>query len=92
MNRNTKIALIGLCVSAAIMIGILFAYGWNDSAFAGESVGGGHYIMFTGSAPGATDLLYVIDRRSQKMNMYDYNTQTETLMLVNQWDLEKAFR
>jgi len=92
MDRNTKITLIGLCVSAAVLAGILFVYGWSDSAAADESVRGGHYIMFTGSAPGATDLLYVIDRRSRKLNVYDFNTQTDTLMLVNQWDLEKAFR
>ena len=94
MNSQMKIAMIGLCVSAAVMAGVLGVAVHSDTAEAGEAVGGGHYIMFTGDVPGNTDALYVIDRRSQKLNIYEFSGAAagNQLLLSNQLNLGKAFR
>jgi len=88
--QNVTIAV--LCLSAAVMTVVLVVAVTAGPAGAGESARGGHYIMFTGDVPGATDMLYVIDRRSRKLNAYDFAGQANTLNIAGQIELSKTFR
>ena len=91
-KKAQNATIVVLCLSAAVMIGMLVMAVSTEPATAGESARGGHYIMFTGGVPGATDMLYVIDRRSQKLNAYDFVSQGNTLDIAGQIELNKAFR
>ena len=91
MNDRHKLAIAVLCVTAAVLAALI-GLSWTGRAAAGESGRAGHYIMFTGTAPGSTDLLYVIDRNSGNMNIYQYKLPGNTLSPVDQLSLRKAFR
>ncbi len=66
----------------------------KDRTEAGESVAVGDYIVFTGAAPGGTDVLYVIDRGTKNMNAYSFTGGVggKTIEIVEQIDLAKVFR
>ncbi len=91
MQDTQKVAMAALCVTAAVLAAMI-ALTVGDRAEAGESCAGGHYIMFTAQAPGATDMLFVIDRGARKMNAYGLGAPDNTITALEQIDLDRAFR
>ncbi len=99
MEKRSNLTITLLCVSAFGMAAVLALVFATDSSDAGESVSNGHFIMFTSTVPGNRDMLYVIDRRTQKMNMYTISGAAaagagggNVLGIADQIDLAKAFR
>ena len=91
-KKAQNVTITALCLSAAAMTALLIVAVSIEPAHAGASARGGHYIMFTGAVAGSTDMLYVIDRRSQKMNAYEFAAQVNTLNIAGQVELNKIFR
>ena len=92
MNNRTQLAIAALCVIAAVLAAVL-VFTWDaDRSYADVSAADGDYIMFTGAAPGSADMLYVIDRGTQRMNAYQYQSQSNTITPVEQINLSTAFR
>ena len=91
MRDQQKLAMAALCVTAAVLAALV-ALTASDRAQAGESCAGGHYIMFTAQAPGATDMLFLIDRSARKMNAYALGPPDNTITALEQIDLDRAFR
>ncbi len=89
-SQNVTIAI--LCVSAAVL-GALLAFTTNTGrTYADVSAGAGDYVMFTAEITDSSDLLYIIDRTTRRMNAYQFKALENTINLVDQVDLAKAFR
>lgn len=88
--KNLTIAM--LCVSAAILATALLLLPAADEARADTPVRGGDYIMITGAYSASTDLLYVLDLATQRINTYVFNPQNNDLILRHQLNLKPVFK
>lgn len=89
--KNLTIAL--LCVSATLLATVLVLLGAaGQPAYADTPVRGGDYIMITGAYSDSTDLLYVLDVATQRINTYVFNPQNNDLILRHQFNLTPVFR
>lgn len=92
--KDPKNALIAvLCVSAAMLGCILVLTNASTPvARADSGVAGGEYIIVAGQISDARGMLYVIDIAQQKLNAYEFNSQTRAIDLRDQVNLTLAFR
>ena len=88
--KNLTIAM--LCVSAAILATALLLLPAADEARADTPVRGGDYIMVTGAYSSLIDLLYIVDRSQQKLNVYVLDLTQRDLLVKSQVNLKLAFQ
>jgi hypothetical protein len=93
MNQtNTTIILLTIC---AIILGTLVLTGYNTSTSqaATTSVKQSGYIMTLGAWSADTELLYMVDVPSKRLNVYGLNINTKKIELLPDAgvDLGKAF-
>lgn len=92
-NKNITIGL--LCVTAALLLtAVLLLNNSSSTANAAMSESRtGYYTMAAGETDGTTNLIYVIDGSTQRMNGYALNLSTRTIDLVQgaQVNLKTAF-
>lgn len=80
-SRNTTLAL--LTITACLLGTVVLLVQTNHSAVAaGSESRAGDYILCPGAISTGTDLVYVIDIASQKLNAYGANINTRTVELV----------
>lgn len=94
MNTNTQnIAIITLCITAAILGGLLIGVSaekaQGDQSLASYSA---DYIQVPYQLDTGTDLLVVIDARSHRMIAYKTNLALNQVEVVAQADLESIFK
>lgn len=92
MNNTQNIAIITLCVTAAILGGLVLGVS-TDKASAGQciSASAGQFIMVPYQFDHNIDLLVVIDVSSRKMNAYRVNQQAGGVELFASVELDRAF-
>jgi hypothetical protein len=92
MNNPKNIVIVLLCVTAAIMAGMLVGL-WHDSSAqaAYPEVAKGDYIMFPCSWSDDVDLLCVIDVATKKMKVYNINKTTHGMDVAPDVDLKQVF-
>ena len=94
MNDPRNITILILLAAAAILTALLVGnYTTLDAeAYADESVKQGDYIIGTGTRSEGTDLLYVIDIATRRLNVYETDVNNWTNELRQSVNLERAFR
>jgi len=91
MNDTRNITIAVLCVTATILTVALVMMHRSD-AYADTPVAGGDYIMVTGAYSSSTDILYVVDQRSGRLNAYVIDRTRNRFEPREQIDLRKLFR
>ncbi len=90
--RNTHNVTLGLLVVSALLLStLLVSLMHAPHAQAEPPARGGEYIQVTGAWDKNTDLLYVVDLRAQKMNVYFLNKGDGAMERLTTLDLQKAF-
>ncbi len=92
MKNTQNIAIITLCVTAAILGGLVIGMS-PDNANASQcpSTSAGSLIMLPYQLDKNVDLLIVIDLTSRRMNAYRVNQQAGGVEIFATTDLERAF-
>jgi len=95
MNKSQNLTIALLLLSAAILSVMLFSTfvgtssspAWADSA----STAMGDYVVCTAHWSSSTDLLYIIDRRVQRLNVYYIDTNQNRIVRRDSVDLKRIF-
>ena len=93
--KNPQNITIALLAVTAVIMGTMLLSGYMTSpnaAYADTPVKQGDYVMGTGGYTPSTDLLYVIDIASRRLNVYYANINTNALDPIDRVDLDKAFQ
>ena len=93
-DQNTVIVL--LCISAAVLAGLLVGHALADAPALSPSFAvvrpANIYTICTGAWDKEIDILYVLDVNAQQLNAYVTNTKTEAIELFDSVSLPQAFR
>ena len=94
--KDAQNIAIGLLLTTAviltvILIGSYTHTGTNNTAYAGASVKQADYIMGTGAMDNTTDLVYVVDIATRRLNVYQSNINTNVMDILDSVDLDRAF-
>lgn len=93
MNDPKNVSIVLLCVSASVLATVLAIMVFSPApAKADSPVMGGDYIMVSGAYAENLELLYVIDRSEQKLNVYVLNISKGDLILKGTANLKLAFQ
>ena len=90
-SQNITIAL--LLATAGILIAMLIATYVQTSrpAYADSPDRRGNYVIVAGAWSASTDLVYMINIAHKKLNVYYSNQGANTLELIDDVDLGRAF-
>jgi hypothetical protein len=91
-SQNLTIGL--LVLSATILLSMVFAT-MGDRAYAGgvpAATSQGEYVVASGAWSDTTDLVYIIDRVSQRMNVYFLDRNANRVQRQDSVDLKRVFR
>ena len=91
MKNTQNITITLLLASAAILASMLLATYGPSVAKADSSIRQGDYIYATGAYSNSKDLLYVLNRRTSRLNVYAVNPKTDSVDIVENVDVAKAF-
>ena len=91
MNANRNITLVLLLITAVVLGALVAAMHWPRTAYADTPDRRGNYIMIAGQWSGSTDLIYVINIATRKLNVYFPNVNTNSVDLIDNEDLQKVF-
>ena len=91
MNSNRNTTLVLLLITALILGALVVATYTPATALAESPDRRGNYIMIPGQWSSSTDLIYVINIATRKMNAYFANTNTNSLELIDNVELQKVF-
>ncbi len=89
-GQNITIGL--LLVTGCILAAMLISDFTSTTAYADTPIKEGDYILGTGAASSATDLIYVIDIANRRLNVYSANINTNALDIIDTVNLDRAFR
>lgn len=91
MHNNTL--LIGfLAILAVLLSAMVFtSYTDNQADAAAPAFANGDYIMVTGARSEANDLVYVVDKRRQRLVVYWVDGSMNKVNLVDTFSLETVF-
>ena len=93
MNDPKNLGIALLCVSASVLAMVLAIVVFSPApAKADSPVMGGDYIMVSGAYAENLELLYLIDRSEQKLNVYVLNLTKGDLVLKGTANLRLAFQ
>jgi hypothetical protein len=93
MNNRQNLAIATLLVTAAVLSGLLVLTANTEPAYGrAASVKGGDYIMVAGAYNQTKDFVYVINRATQEVNMYEINLQKNAIDVLDRVNLAAAFR
>ena len=88
--KNYTIAL--LCLSAIILATVVCLLYRTNTALGNPPDRGGDYLMLSGAYSDQLDLVYIIDRSQQKLNVYVLNLTDGDLVLRGQANLRLVFQ
>lgn len=91
MNANRNITLVLLLITALVLGALVAATHWPRTAYADTPDRRGNYIMVAGQWSRSTDLIYVINIATRKLNVYFANRSTNNFELIDSVDLQKVF-
>ena len=91
MKDTQNITIVLLLVTAAILSAVLLSVYTTKPAYGDASVRQGDYIMVAGSLRTSKDLVYILDIAARRLNVYYADTNNNTIELINNVDLERAF-
>ena len=91
MHNNTL--LIGfLAILAVLLSAMVFtSYTDNQADAAAPAFANGDYIMVTGARSDENDLVYVVDKRRQRVAVYWVDGTMNRVNLVDSFSLETVF-
>ncbi len=91
MHNNTL--LIGfLAILAVLLSAMVFtSYTDNQADAAAPAFANGDYIMVTGARSDQNDLVYVVDKRRQRLAVYWVDGTMNKVNMVDSFSLEKVF-
>ena len=91
MHNNTL--LIGfLAILAVLLSAMVFtSYTDNQADAAAPAFANGDYIMVTGARSDQNDLVYVVDKRRQRLAVYWVDGTMNKVNLVDSFSLESVF-
>jgi len=93
MKNRQNLAIAALLVTAAILCGLLIVAGNTEPAYGrAASVKGGDYVMVAGAYNQTRDLVYVINRATQEVAVYEVNLRKNAIDILDRVNLEQAFR
>lgn len=91
MKDSQNITIGFLLITAAVLSAMLISTYSLPSAKADSSITSGDYIFVTGPYSSSTDLLYVLNRTTARLNVYAINPRTGTIDVVDTVDILKGF-
>ena len=91
MHNNTL--LIGFLAILAVLLSAMVFTSYTDNQADAEAPGfaNGDYIMVTGARSEENDLVYVVDKRRQRLVVYWVDGSMNRVNLVDSFSLEKIF-
>ena len=94
--KDPQSITIGLLLATAVILAAMLVGNYatiNSVAYADTPVKQGDYILGTGALTDSTDLVYVLDVATRRLNVYFANVGTvnKRLDILDSIDLEKAF-
>ena len=91
MHNNTL--LIGfLAILAVLLSAMVFtSYTDNQADAAAPAFANGDYIMVTGARSDQNDLVYVVDKRRQRLAVYWVDGTMNKVNLVDSFSMESVF-
>jgi hypothetical protein len=92
--KNSENVTIGmLVISAAVLLAMVAVTVWlpSPAGAASASVSRGDYVVATGAWSGSMDLLYIIDVRAQRLNVYWINDNADAIEQQDTVDLRRLF-
>ena len=92
MNDPRNLTILLLVISAAVLGGILLSTMGEPAYAEAMSASRGDYVMATGQVGKYGDLLYMIDRRAKRLNVYSFDPQTDAMTPQASVDLGQVFR
>ncbi len=89
MRNPTNMTIAVLCVSAAILIGVLV--GLKPASAVTSESRAGDYIMINCQQMGTWGIVYVIDKSAQRLNGYTLEKNRRRIDLVVSQSLDQLF-
>jgi hypothetical protein len=91
MKNTQNITILLLLASGTILASMLISTYSTPVAKGESSIQQGDYIFATGAYSNSKDLLYVLNHRTSRLNVYALNPKTDSIDIVENVDILKAF-
>jgi hypothetical protein len=93
MNRNLNTPILLLAISAIVLSVMVFSLHTPEKAHAfGDTVRRGRFLMSVGRLDNDTDLLYVVDLKSQVLSVYASSERNKRLGRITSAKLNDIFK
>ncbi|MBN2563065.1 MAG: hypothetical protein JXQ75_19240 [Phycisphaerae bacterium] len=91
-SKNLSIGILSV-TAIALFVGVLLVTtaGQNKALAIGQTDRGGDYIAVTGQFTQNTELVYVMDAATRRLNAYSYDTTRREIVFWDSQDLGRLF-
>ena len=90
-SKNMIIAVLSVTAVALFCTLILMHSSNNSMAWADTVDRGGDYVLVTGAFSNTDEALYVVDGLNDRLNVYQYDNNRNSILLFDQKDLQTYF-
>ena len=90
-GKNMIIAVLGVTAVALFCTLVLMHSSNNSMAWADTVDRGGDYVLVTGAFSNTDEALYVVDGLNDRLNVYQYDNNRNSILLFDQKDLLTYF-
>jgi len=90
-NKNMVMAVLTVTAVALFCTLVLMHNSGGSVAWADTVDRGGDYVLVTGAFSNTDEALYVIDGINERLNVYQFDTDSRRILLFDQQDLKTYF-
>ena len=90
-SKNMIIAVLSVTAVALFCTLVLMHSSNNSMAWADTVDRGGDYVLVTGAFSNTDEALYVVDGLNDRLNVYQYDNNRNSILLFDQKDLQTYF-
>ena len=92
MNQSKNQLMLGLSISAALLLALLVVLNAFPQARASVTISSGDYSAAAASVSSSKDYVYVVDNPTKRLIVYRYDSRDDKIERVDARDLAKDLR